>query len=137
MVEEFQSHVDGVENEPNNTANTETDSKMESEKKDISHVERVASAGETLKKEDLDLSRIDREVQEYALRGQTEVDEATSRRLRRMIDRRVLVIMVLTYFLQALDKGTMSFSSIMGIRDQLDLKNGQKVGLLGLQTTAC
>jgi hypothetical protein len=34
--------------------------------------------------------------------------------------------MILTYFLQALDKGTMSFTSIMGIRDDLGLL-GDKV----------
>jgi hypothetical protein len=32
-----------------------------------------------------------------------------------MIDKRVLVIMIATYFIQAIDKGTLSFASIMGI----------------------
>ena len=96
------------------------------DKKDISHVERVLSPSDNPKNDDMDFSRVDREVQEYATRGQVEVDDATSRRLRRMIDRRVLVIMILTYFLQALDKGTMSFASIMGIREQLNL-HGQQV----------
>ncbi|KAL3493290.1 major facilitator superfamily domain-containing protein [Aspergillus germanicus] len=47
-----------------------------------------------------------------------------------MIDRRVLVIMVCTYFLQALDKGTMSFASIMGIREHAGLLDGNKYSWL-------
>ncbi|KAJ3790514.1 major facilitator superfamily domain-containing protein [Lentinula aff. detonsa] len=43
------------------------------------------------------------------------IDDATNRRLRWMIHKRVLVVMVITYFCQTLDKGTMSFASIMGI----------------------
>ena len=103
---------------------------MEPEKRDISHVERVLSPGDDIKKDGIDFSRMDREVQEYAMRGLVEVDEVTSRRLRRMIDSRVLVIMIFTYFLQALDKGTLSFSSIMGLREEFGLigdKGGQQV----------
>ncbi|KAI9043214.1 putative 2-ketogluconate transporter [Aspergillus affinis] len=107
------------------TAPTATEMGDFKDKKDISHVERVLSPSDNPKKDDMDFSRVDREVQEYATRGQVEVDDATSRRLRRMIDRRVLVIMILTYFLQALDKGTMSFASIMGIREQLGLHGQQ------------
>jgi hypothetical protein len=58
------------------------------------------------------------------------VSEADDKRLKKMIDRRVLVIMILTYFLQALDKGTMSFSSIMGIKTDAHLEDGQKVSPL-------
>ncbi|KAJ5771590.1 hypothetical protein N7520_002119 [Penicillium odoratum] len=97
---------------------------------DISHVERVLSPGDDLKKEDMDLTRVDKEIQMYAARGQVVVDEATNKRLKRMIDRRVLVIMICTYFLQALDKGTMSFSSIMGIKKDAHLEDGQKYSWL-------
>ncbi|PYI11872.1 allantoate permease [Aspergillus sclerotiicarbonarius CBS 121057] len=93
---------------------------------DISHVERVLSPTDKLKGDD---TRVDNEVLEYAARGQIEVDDEDSRRLRRMIDRRVLVVMIVTYFLQALDKGTMSFASIMGIRDDTHLK-GQEYSWL-------
>ncbi|KAH1392140.1 hypothetical protein KXV63_009618 [Aspergillus fumigatus] len=96
--------------------------------KDINHVERVLSDG--LKKDEADYSRMDKDLQEYVARGQVDVDEATSKRLKRMIDRRVLIIMILTYFLQALDKGTLSFASIMGIRTDLHLQNGQKYSWL-------
>ncbi|KAJ5640223.1 uncharacterized protein N7484_008085 [Penicillium longicatenatum] len=99
-------------------------------KQDISHVERVLSPDDDLKKEDMDFSRVDKEIQMYASRGQVEVDEATNKRLKRMIDRRVLVIMICTYFLQALDKGTMSFSSIMGIKKDAHLEDGQKYSWL-------
>jgi sugar phosphate permease len=66
----------------------------------------------------------------YASHGRVEVDEATDKRLKKMIDRRVLAIMICTYFLQALDKGTMSFASIMGIKDDAGLQDGQKYSWL-------
>lgn len=66
----------------------------------------------------------------YTSRGQVEVDEATNKRLKRLIDKRVLVIMICTYFLQALEKGTMSFSSIMGIKTDAHLEDGQKYSWL-------
>lgn len=94
--------------------------------KDSSHVEQVLSQTDDLKREDMDYSRVDKEVQEYASRDRVEVDEETDKRLKKMIDRRVLAIMICTYFLQALDKGTMSFASIMGIIEDTGLK-GQEV----------
>lgn len=57
-----------------------------------------------------------------------QIDEATSTRLRRMIDKRVLVVMLGTYFLQSLDKNAVSFSVIMGIRQDAHLV-GQDVRL--------
>ncbi|KAI9368653.1 major facilitator superfamily domain-containing protein [Aspergillus egyptiacus] len=92
---------------------------------DSSHVERVLSGGEGMTKDAVDTSRVDKEIAAYAGQDAIEIDEATSKRLRKMIDRRVLVVMILTYFLQALDKGTMSFASIMGIREYAGL-DGQK-----------
>ncbi|CAA7259541.1 unnamed protein product [Cyclocybe aegerita] len=38
-----------------------------------------------------------------------------------MIHKRVLTVMVITYFTQALDKGTINFASIMGIREDTNL----------------
>ncbi|KAJ8481254.1 hypothetical protein ONZ45_g15369 [Pleurotus djamor] len=43
------------------------------------------------------------------------IDEATNKRLRWMVHKRVLSVMVITYFAQTLDKGTINFASIMGI----------------------
>ncbi|KAJ5110552.1 hypothetical protein N7532_001087 [Penicillium argentinense] len=99
-------------------------------KENIDHVERVLSPPDDLQKEDMDFTRVDKEIQMYAGRGQVEIDEATNKRLKKMIDRRVLVIMILTYFLQALDKGTMSFASIMGIKTDAGLEDGQKYSWL-------
>lgn len=94
--------------------------------RDISHVEQVLSS-DNLQKDNMDVSRVDKEIQMYTAHGRVEIDEATNKRLKKLIDRRILVIMICTYFLQALDKGTMSFASIMGIKTDADLEGGQKV----------
>jgi hypothetical protein len=95
-------------------------------KQDISHVEQVLS-GDDMRKDNMDVSRVDKEIRAYAADVAVEIDAETDKRLKRLIDRRVLVIMICTYFLQALDKGTMSFSAIMGIKTDAHLENGQKV----------
>lgn len=94
-------------------------------KHDISQVERVMS-GESLSKDHMNFDRVDAEVAKYTEGHAIEIDEATNKRLKRMIDFRVLTVMVFTYFLQALDKGTLSFTSIMGIRADTHLV-GQQV----------
>ncbi|KAJ7628862.1 MFS general substrate transporter [Roridomyces roridus] len=71
---------------------------------------------------------IDAEVaQFFAARGDAPVviDEATDTRLRWMVHRRVLVVMVVTYFAQTLDKGTLNFASIMGIIQDTHLHGQQ------------
>lgn len=45
---------------------------------------------------------VDSEVAQYASETIVEVDEETNARLKRLIDRRVLSVMVFTYFIQAL-----------------------------------
>ena len=92
---------------------------------EIAQVERTASTASDLKKDHMDYERVDKELAKYASSARIKVDEATSRRLRRMIDRRVLAIMIATYFLQALDKGTLSFTSIMGLPKQTHLHGQQ------------
>ena len=72
-----------------------------------------------------DNSRIDPEVAKYAS-DVIEIDDATNQRLKWKLYRRVLPIMVITYFLQALDKGTLSFSSIMNLPEDTGLV-GQQV----------
>jgi hypothetical protein len=88
-----------------------------SDKKEIGQVERVLSA-EDEKVDHVNYDRIDAEVAKYADANAEaiHISEEEDKRLKRLIDRRVLPVMIITYFLQALDKGTMSFSSIMGIR---------------------
>ncbi|KAF5393940.1 hypothetical protein D9757_000166 [Collybiopsis confluens] len=53
------------------------------------------------------------------------IDEKTNIRLRWMIHKRVLVVMVVTYFCQTLDKGTVNFASIMGIQTDTHLHGQQ------------
>ncbi|KAI2632872.1 major facilitator superfamily domain-containing protein [Xylaria nigripes] len=65
--------------------------------------------------------RVDREVAKYASEGRVDISPDENLRLRRLIDRRILVVMICTYFLQAIDKGTLSFSSIMGLPDDTGL----------------
>ncbi|THH12312.1 hypothetical protein EW146_g7742 [Bondarzewia mesenterica] len=75
---------------------------------------------------------IDAEVAEFFADSQAsgkedviEIDDATNRRLRWMIHKRVLVVMVVTYFAQTLDKGTINFASIMGIQQDAHLHGQQ------------
>src|SRR5436309_2448972 len=81
---------------------------------DVSYVERTLSA-KMSKKDHMDYDRVDAEVAKYTLEVKIDISDEESDRLGRMIDKRVLVIMICTYFLQALDKGTLSFASIMCI----------------------
>lgn len=92
------------------------------DKKDINQVERVLSDANEEKVDHVNFDRIDNEVAQYAnATGSIEISEEENRRLKSLVDRRVLPIMVFTYFLQALDKGTMSFTSIMGIRNDIPI----------------
>ncbi|KAM0323693.1 hypothetical protein ACHAQA_008628 [Verticillium albo-atrum] len=59
--------------------------------------------------------QIDRELANYVNAERIEISPERSNELRRMIDKRVLIVMILTYFLQAIDKGTLSFASIMSL----------------------
>ncbi|KAL1613038.1 hypothetical protein SLS60_001270 [Paraconiothyrium brasiliense] len=86
-------------------------------KHDHANVERVLSTDE--KAEHINYDRIDDELAKYANAEAIEISPEENKRLKRMIDKRVLPIMVFTYFLQALDKGTMSFASIMGLRTDI------------------
>ncbi|KAF5370127.1 hypothetical protein D9758_001202 [Tetrapyrgos nigripes] len=74
---------------------------------------------------------IDSEVAQFFAQNGTDaskpivIDEATNKRLRTMIHKRVLVVLVVTYFAQTLDKGTINFASIMGIREDTHLVGQQ------------
>jgi hypothetical protein len=114
--------ADGVHNAPETVRHSD-------DKKDITQVERVLSAGDE-KGEHADYNRIDAEVAKYAGASEVFISEEENKRLKKMIDRRVLPIMVITYFLQSLDKGTMSATSIMGIRNDIPV-------LLSKETVSC
>ncbi|KAF2254624.1 allantoate permease [Trematosphaeria pertusa] len=106
------------------------DSAHDAGKSDIGQVERVFSATDE-KGDHMNYDRVDNELAKYANAVAIEISEEENKRLKRMIDGRVLPIMVFTYFLQALDKGTMSFTGIMGIRDDIPvLQNNSKFAWL-------
>lgn len=93
---------------------------------DIGHVERTISAGDLDKRDHMDYDRVDKEVAAYTNDTAIHISEEESLRLRKKVDKRVLFVMIVTYFLQAIDKGTLSFSAIMGIREDTRL-HGQQV----------
>jgi hypothetical protein len=86
------------------------------------------SAEEDYGKIALSSMRLDPEVAKYAVKSSQTISDPDSRRLRRLIDQRVLLVMVFTYFLQTLDKGTVSFASIMHFPEDLNL-HGQQVSV--------
>ena len=92
---------------------------------DIAQIERTASSVHELDKDHENYDRMDAEVAKYSSGVAINISPEESKRLRRQIDKRVLIIMIATYFLQALDKGTLSFSAIMGIRKDAHLVGQQ------------
>ncbi|RDW72337.1 putative MFS transporter [Aspergillus mulundensis] len=72
----------------------------------------------------------DDETAAYTTGAPASIDKATNRRLFWQINRRILVGMLGTYFCQSLDKGTLGFSSIMGIQEDAGL-DGDKYNWLG------
>lgn len=102
-----------------NNADLPVDTKHDS---DIDKVERVMSADEIeFAKDHQNYEKVDKELAQYVSDTRIEISPEKNAELLRKIDKRILVIMVTTYFLQAIDKGTLSFSSIMGIRDDTNL----------------
>lgn len=77
-------------------------------------------------KKHADYGRIDEEVAEYAGATRIDIDPETNKRLKTMIDKRILTIMIVTYFMQALDKGAILFVSIMNFNEDNNL-HGQQV----------
>jgi hypothetical protein len=71
----------------------------------------------------------DKETRAYITGPPVRIDEATNKRLFWKINRRILVIMLITYFCQSLDKGTLNFASIMGIKTDAHLV-GQEVSAI-------
>lgn len=94
-------------------------------------IERVLSAStspQENEKDHMNYNRVDAELAKYANAVAVDISPEENARLKRLVDRRVLPIMIFTYFLQALDKGTMSFTGIMGIRDDIPvLQDNSKV----------
>lgn len=82
-----------------------------------------------LVKEHMNYELVDKEVAQYANEVIIEIDDETNKRLKKMIDKRILTVMIVTYLIQALDKGTLSYASIMGIQKDLHL-HGQQVSIV-------
>jgi hypothetical protein len=94
------------------------------EKKNISEIEQ-AHDGDLDKGDHTRYDKVDKELAQYINSEAVEISAAENTRLRRMIDKRVLAIMITTYFLQAIDKGTLSFAAIMGIQADTGLVGPQ------------
>ncbi|KAF3404632.1 hypothetical protein DPV78_003168 [Talaromyces pinophilus] len=75
----------------------------------------------TEKREAMSKYGVDQETAEYANGPPVFIDPATNRRLFWKINGRILLAMTGTYFCQSLDKGTLGFSSIMGIQTDAHL----------------
>jgi hypothetical protein len=84
-------------------------------------------------KDHMNYDLVDKEVAQYANETIVEVDDANSRRLKRLIDKRVMAVMVITYLVQTLDKGTLSYASIMGIVTDTHLVGQQVSRACGTQ----
>jgi hypothetical protein len=69
---------------------------------------------------------VDEATMRYTTGPPIEIDEATNKRLFWKLNRRILAIQLVTYFCQSLDKGTLNFASIMGIKKDANLV-GQQV----------
>ncbi|RYP46619.1 hypothetical protein DL768_007198 [Monosporascus sp. mg162] len=69
----------------------------------------------------MNYDKMDKELAKYA--GDIRIDFTPEEniRLRKMIDKRVLLVMILTYFIQAIDKGTLSFAAIMKLPEDTGL----------------
>lgn len=64
------------------------------DKVDTIRLEQVTSADETLKKDHMDYDRIDKELAKYATSERIYISDEENKRLRKMIDKRILVVMV-------------------------------------------
>lgn len=88
---------------------------------EVQKVEDTVSDGKQTTNFDL----VDKELAQYMQSQPVHIDDKTNRRLKKQIDRRVLVVMIVTYFLQSVDKGALGFASIMGIRTDTHLVGAQ------------
>ncbi|KAJ5741073.1 hypothetical protein N7493_000945 [Penicillium malachiteum] len=73
------------------------------------------------KENEMNYDLVDPEVAKYAIGQAIEISAEDDKLLKQLMDQRILAIMVGTYFLQDLDKSTISFASIMGIREDTHL----------------
>ncbi|KAJ5207275.1 Major facilitator superfamily domain general substrate transporter [Penicillium cf. griseofulvum] len=106
---------------------------MGSEEKDIGISSGVETSTEMSK-----IKHVDSTIEKHAhdadeamkvfegISGETiELDEATNRRLLKIIDWHMMPIMCLVYGMNYLDKTTLSYASVMGLKKDLNLKGDQ------------
>jgi hypothetical protein len=91
-----------------------SDIKGSKDGQDIVPMEHVELGHDDLSKDHMNYERVDSEVAKYASDVAIDISPEENSRLKTLIDKRVLAVMIITYFLQAIDKGTLSFTSIMG-----------------------
>lgn len=99
---------------------------LDTMKESVSHIEEIDSSSSYQNGlgeigEEIEVEKVDNQLLNYMENEAIEIDDETNKRLRRLIHWRILPCMVFTYFLQALDKGTISFASIMGIREDSNI----------------
>lgn len=105
-----------AENPDATTTGLESTQPPKSDEDTINKTERVLSADEIeYAKDHQNYEAVDKELAHYVSDARIDISPEKNAELRRKIDKRVLSVMVATYFLQAIDKGTLSFASIMGI----------------------
>jgi MFS family permease len=95
------------------------------EEKEISSPTHLEGDDDDVGKDHMNFDRIDKEVAKYASDVAIHISPEENRRLKRLVDKRIVVVMIFTYFIQALDKGTLSFASIMGIQKDAHLHGAQ------------
>lgn len=95
------------------------------ENQEIEDAVGVGIHNEVPEKNHTNYNLVDKEVAKYATDTAIEIDEATNKRLKKMIDKRILVVMMITYLIQTIDKGALSFASIMGIMEDAHLADNQ------------
>lgn len=80
---------------------------------------------EDLEKPPIHSERVDKELAQYVSDVRIHISPERNAELRKMVDKRVLVVMIATYFLQAIDKGTLSFASIMGLTKDTGMETAE------------
>lgn len=58
----------------------------------------------------------------YRVGNEDEISEDEARALRWKLDLRLMPLLCLTYALQSIDKNTLSYAAVFGLREDLDLK---------------
>ncbi|CAG7972192.1 unnamed protein product [Penicillium salamii] len=91
---------------------------------DTTDIEKSKQVDPTMEKHAHDADEAMKAIDE--MHGETiELDEATNRRLLRIIDWHMMPIMCFIYGMNYLDKTTLSYASVMGIKDDLNLEGDQ------------